>query len=167
MSLVMRKNTKASVLGFDRELRQYLDVSRKFRSRLRGGAILVVDKFTKTRKFLSSLVGECSVETDVLYFDDIKSAKKTISELGPSGVKVVVIDSGMVDLRNGSSLPTWLEKEYPEIPVLVFNCDVKDKTLFMSRLSGRTGLVDANVPLYEFVEQAGLPTVCCQLAMTK
>ena len=172
MNLVLNKRMKTSMMEFNQELKQYFDVSRKFRSRFRAGSIIVVEKSTKTRDFLTSLIQQCysatrCQEMNIIQTDDIRKAKEIITELSSSGIKVIVIDSEMVKLGNGEPLPVWLEKEHPRIPVLIFNCRPKEEDSFMKSFSERTGLIKNNIPMASFAEEAGLPPCCCQLAMSR
>ena len=55
---------------------------------------------------------------------DASAAKKLIESMGGRELKAVIIDSSMVDAdANGGSLPSWMDKEFPNVPVWVNNCE--------------------------------------------
>jgi hypothetical protein len=106
------------------------------------------------------LVEKCGLEVGVVHVDNALCAKKAVQDLGPHNVKAVVIDECMLDESlNGDSLPAWLDREHPRIPVWVVNCEEERGESIRSQTK-KVGVIDKDAPLASVVEAVGFPNEC-------
>jgi len=160
MRLFMKGNVEKSLRDFDDGLERFFSTSRKYRSTIRRGSIVLLDKKMKMFEFFTYLVRECGLEVGVVHVEEAASAKKAIGDIGAYDVKAVVIDSEMLgESLNGDSLPSWLAKNYPRIPIWVINCAEEKKNQIRSQ-SRRVGIIEESATLETVAETVGFPEEC-------
>ena len=161
-SLIIREDVKKSCERFDDEYHRFLQHARSSRSAARRGVIVVVEKTPTLYDFLSYLVKECSLSANVVNVDKSCFARKVIEDLGPEGIKAVIIESNMLaDAANGDTLPGWIDKNFPKIPVWVVDFNGQTKTKVHCE---RVGVfVGATLP--DVITELGFPPRCREMAL--
>lgn len=160
MRLFMRGSVEKSLKDFDDGLVEYFAATRKYKSSLRRGSIVLLDSNDKLFKFFKFLSDKCGLELGVMHVMEDSSAKKAIEDLSSTGVKAVVVDSKMLgDSLNSNSLIAWLGKEKPSIPIWVVNCGAKQKKWIRSQ-SIKIGIIEENSTLETLAETIGFPKEC-------
>jgi DNA-binding NarL/FixJ family response regulator len=156
----MRGSVEKSLKDFDDGLEKYFATTRKYKSSLRRGSIVLLDKNDKLFKFFKFLSDKCGLELGVMHVMEDSSAKKAIEDLSSTGVKAVVVDCSMLgDSLNGDSLISWLAKENPSIPIWVVNCGNKQKEWIRSQ-SIKIGVIEEDSTLKALAETVGFPKEC-------
>jgi hypothetical protein len=160
MKLFMRGNVEKSLEDFNDGLDKYFATSQRYRSSLRRGTIVLVDDGERMFDFLMFLVKKCGLDVGVVHIAEVSSARKAIEDIGFRRVKAVVIDSDMLgDSLNGDSLPSWLAKECPQVPVWAVNCDEKRRDWIRSQTRA-IGVLVKDEPLGHVVNAIGFPDKC-------
>jgi DNA-binding response OmpR family regulator len=119
--------------------------------------MVVVDPSDKLSSFLTFMVEHCGLDVDVIHLKSTIEAKKAIEEMGAREVKVVIMDTSMVNVHaNGDSLPSWMDKRFPNVPVWVNNCE-PEREKMVRGLSMRAGVILDGHPVTDFVDILGFP----------
>ncbi len=160
MNFFLRNSVERSVKDFDKELASYFTTTRNVRSRMRTGTIVLVDTDQELYKFLDFLVAKCGLPVSVVHVEMVCCARNAIRDIGADNVKAVIIDVNMLgDDLNGTSLPAWLSREHPRIPVWVSHCPPeKEKTIRKTMF--RVGIFGEHARREDYVHALGLPAVC-------
>jgi hypothetical protein len=149
-----------SIDSLDRELKDYFRESASFRSRVRSGTVVIVDKTTALFDFLRELTTRFQLKFQVVHIDDAENARRMLSEIGQNNVKVVVINGDLLfESANGMMLAQWVSEWLPEIPVWVTDCP-PEKDSEVHRSSQRIGILRKGEPLAEYIDILGFPTRC-------
>ena len=158
MHFFMRKSTEKSITDFDESLDKYFEEARKYRSSLRKGSIILLDKHEKLFKFFSFLVEKCGLDVGVIKVSSPEEVWRTANDLGLQDVKAVVIDSDVFEEELVNRL-----KKNSRIPVWVVNCgdDVKKRKCC---LTSKVGIIEKEAPLIEVAEMVGFPKECEKFA---
>jgi len=162
MRLFMRGDVEKSLRDFDEGLEDYFSTSRKYRSSLRRGSVVLLDGGDGLFKFLTFLADRCGLDVGVVHVKESKSAKNAIEDLDPFNVKALVMDSSMVgESMNGDSITSWLAAEHPRIPVWVVNCESSKGDWIRSQTS-KVGVIDKSVTMAILAKTIGFPDECQQ-----
>jgi hypothetical protein len=161
---LFRRSIESSIKDLDDKIENYFATSRKYRSTVRQGSIVLLDKGNGMYDFLSFLVDRCGLEIGLIHLKDASSAKRAIQNAGVENIKAVIIESDMIDeSANGNSLPSWLEREHCKIPIWVFNCG-KSTINWIQTHTHRVGIFTPSKKLTEVIEDLGFPQECHLLA---
>lgn len=158
--LFFGKRVAESIDSLDRELKDYFRESASFRSRVRNGTVVIIDETTILFEFLSSLTQSCKLKFQVVHVDDVENARKMLSEIGQSNLKVIVISSSLFfESASGVALARWVSERLPEVPVWVSDCppEMEDEVHGLSR---RIGVLRKGSSLAGYIDILGFPTRC-------
>ena len=162
MRLFMRGNVQKGLRDFEDGLEKYFSTSRKYRSSIRKGSILLLDNDDGLFKLFMFLVEKCGLDVGVVHVDEVCCAKKAVEDIGAYNVKAVVIDENMLGKSlNGDSFPSWLKTTHPRIPVWVVNC-ASDRREWIRSQDIKIGVLDKEASLSSVVEAVGFPSECQQ-----
>lgn len=157
---LFRGNVEQSIKDFDDGLEKYFSTSRKYRSRLRKGSIVLLDDNSDLFDLFTFLNDKCGLDVGIVHIGEACCAKKAVEDIGPGNVKAVVIDENMLGKSmNGDSFPSWLNKNFPRIPVWVVNCS-QEKKVWIRRQTRKVGVLIKGVSLLKVVEAVGYPSEC-------
>lgn len=162
MKLFMQRSVEQSIRKVDDELEQFFATSRKYRSSIRRGSIVLLDDDNDIFDLFMFLVNKCGLDVGVVHVKEPKLAKQAVEDIGAYDVKAVVIDESMIgESINGDSFPSWLSKTHPRIPVWVINCG-KERQEWIRSQTSRVGVIGKDEPLASLVETIGFPKECQQ-----
>ena len=150
---------KQSAAKFDAECETFFQRCRNYRS-ARKGTVLVVDPKDEISNFLGFLVEHCSLKIEIVHIDDAGQIGAIIGEMGGKAVKAVIIDS---DLLRASATANWMDKNYPNIPMFISNCEPSRMNAVKSK-SRRAGVFSATRPLADYIDALGFPEECKDMA---
>lgn len=154
--MLVGRSVVQSVDRFNRELDSYFDTSRKCRCKLRNGSILIVDSDERLHCFLKSIIEQCGLKINIVRVGGVQTAKDLVRRM-EKDLKVVIVDTAMLDLNaNGKSLPSWIDKNFPKLPIWVSNCS-PERVGAVRELSARAGILESDHPMSEYVDILGLP----------
>jgi DNA-binding NarL/FixJ family response regulator len=160
MRLFMRGSVEKGLKDFEDGLEQYFATSRRYRSNIRRGSIVLLDDDDSMFKLFMFLVDKCGLDVGVVHVNKASSAKKAVQDIGAYNVKAVVIDENMLGKSmNGDSFPSWLAKSNPRIPVWVVNCEEERREWIRSQ-SIKIGILNKEATLSSVVEAVGFPSEC-------
>lgn len=160
MRLFMNGDVEKSLKDFEDGLEEYFATSRRFRSTLRRGSIVLLDDGDDLFRFFTFLAERCGLEVGVVHVREASSARKAVEDIGDLNVKAVVIDSAMLgESLNGDSLSSWLSKAYPRIPVWVVNCEAETRRRIRSETT-KIGVIEETASLSTVAETIGFPDEC-------
>lgn len=155
MNLFMRGGVEKSLRDLNENLDNYFHTSRKYRSSLRRGSLILLDNNDRMFNLLRFLSNKCGMKAGVVHVKDSESARKAVEELSPLNVKAVLIDSSLAD----SEFAEWIDRECPRIPVWVVNCETEIK----NKVGGRFGVIEKSTPMSRVVETIGFPRECQEM----
>jgi hypothetical protein len=154
------KSVVASMDSLDHELKEYFRESTSFRSRVRNGTVVIVDRQTDLFDFLRDLTTRFQLKFQVVQVDDAENARRMLSEIGQRRVKVVVINSSLIfGSESGGRLVQWVSEWFPEIPVWVIDCP-PERDAEVHKLSQRIGILRTGEPFSEYIDILGFPARC-------
>jgi hypothetical protein len=157
MKLFMSGGVEKSLKDFDEGLENYFSTSRRYRSSLRRGSIVLLDTKDNLFNFFQFLSEKCGLELGVIHVMNDANAKKAIEDLGIHKVKALVVDSKMLgESLNGDSLVYWIEKQAPRIPIWVVNCD-KERKKWIRSQTINIGIIEKDASLSSLAETVGFP----------
>ena len=160
MRFFMRNKAEKSLRDFDKGLQEFFSTTRKYRSSLRRGSIVLLDDDSDMFDFLMFLTKKCGLDVGVIHVTEAVNAKQAVKDLGAYNVKAVLIDSRMVEKTlNGDSFPSWLRKECPRVPVWVVNCKKETGSWIRSQSAG-IGVIEEEATLARVAETIGFPDEC-------
>lgn len=148
---------------FDHSLGDYFQTTVKYRTRVRKGTILIIDVDSSLHDFLTELMKRCDLPIRVIHTDTVESAKEVVIKLGPKEIKVVVVNSNLLEC-NDASFAKWLNVKFPEIPLWLSECPEGSDVLFRDEIA-RIGILKRGEPLSDYVDILGFPEVCKSMAM--
>lgn len=159
------QRNEASVNELDDELQNYFSSSRRYRSSRRSGAVVVVDASSKVYDFLRFLADNCKLDMSIVHVERVGNARKVIEDMGANAVKVVVVDASVLqDDANGTGpLPCWIDRNHPDIPVWVSNCEPSSEKVIRQD-SRRVGVMKADRPLAAYIDALGFPAEAVAMA---
>lgn len=165
MPFFMSRTTERSLDDFDTQLSNYFNSSKRYRSALRRGTIVLVDEDDSLSRFFQFLISRCGLMVKVLHFTSKSDARLAMWDIGIENVKAVLINAITLNKPEGKdSLSGWLLREHPRVPVWVFNCG-PDSRQIIKRIHPEMGIIPLNEPLEELASTVGLPEECRQMAL--
>lgn len=161
MSPMLKAFIRQRQTAFESEVRTYFQATTRYRSRVRLGTIVIVDKSEEMSDFLKDLAERCGLSAKILRYDDVEAAKCLICQLGSEHVKVVVVNSEL--LSGQEEFVTWMNNEFTDIPVWISDCPIElDGELRSNGL--RVGIVHQGVPLPFYADIVGFPVSARDMA---
>jgi hypothetical protein len=165
MRLFMRSSAEKSLQEFDDKIDTYFKTSRKYRSKLRRGSVVLLDEDPEMFKFLNFIVEKCSLPIGVVHVASELCAMKIINDIGSNNVKAVIINEKFLgDCSDPNSFSMWVREQFPKIPVWVTDCN-PERTDFIKSKTSRIGVIQENEPLTEVAMELGFPEECLPFAL--
>lgn len=165
MGIFFRKSERTD-RKFLNELETFFYKCRHYRSSLREGYIVLLDDEDNVERFLNGIISEHEMNLQVNRITTEDEARAEITEHTRNKIKTVIINANLIDSQaNGDALPFKLSREFPEIPVWIFNCS-EASTISQSIRSHslRIGIFPTNVSPARIAEEIGCPPTKKQLA---
>ena len=156
--LLFSRRVVDSIDSLDHELKSYFHESTSFRSSIRKGTIIIIDRATDLFDFLGDLIKNCQLKFRILHIADPGNARKIIEEVGSNNIKAVVINSLLLS-ENGATLSQWLNANHPEVPVWISDCP-PDKDEAIRKNSQRVGILRKRESFIEYIDVLGFPSRC-------
>lgn len=142
-------------------LDNYLDASLKFRSSIRKGTIVILERGFDMTNFLKVLSWQGGLQTDIVRETDFEKVRSIVLEIGENSIKSIIIDGDEISSESGIEFLEWFIKNYPKIPIWVGNCKEEKKT-WLKQTIKRVGIFSVNEPIENIIKSLGFSSKCLE-----
>ena len=138
----------------DKCIENFFESSRQYRMTSRCGDIAVVDNRDRMFSYLSLLIPKFDRTVRIIHAKTGCEGKRVIQN--SNAIRGVIIADHMLgDSLNNDSFVDWMGKNYPEIPIWVFDCPSARKS-WIRQQTQRLGVCNAGTSVMDIIKFLGL-----------